>query len=122
LDNPQEAHMDAQAEKALLLAILIQSVRDMRGIIPGVSGVYAAKIQREAMRWLVSDRRTIGSFCWVCSDLNLSPSWLRRELLALVGSGGKVSSTRARRMGQRGRSQHDGALGIYYPQLRYGGR
>jgi hypothetical protein len=31
LDNPQEAHMDAQAEKALLLAILIQSVRDMRG-------------------------------------------------------------------------------------------
>jgi hypothetical protein len=31
LDNPQEARMDAQAEKALLLAILIQSVRDMRG-------------------------------------------------------------------------------------------
>jgi hypothetical protein len=54
--------MDAQAEKALLLAILIQSVRDMRGIIPGVSGVYGTKIQREAMRWPVSDRRTIGSF------------------------------------------------------------
>ena len=101
--------MDVQAEKALLLAIIIQSVRDMRGIIPGVNGLYAAKIQREAMRWIVSDQRDLGSFCWVCSELNLSPSWLRRELLALVGSSGKVSTTRARRMEQSGRSQDDGA-------------
>jgi hypothetical protein len=115
--------MDAQGEKALLLAIIIRSVLDMRGIVPGVKRTHAAMIQHEAMRWLVSERRDLGSFCWVCEELSLSASWLRRQLLALVSSDEKVSVIRTRKLDQSGQSQHDNvALGLYDQPQSYGGR
>lgn len=88
--------MDGQGEKALLVAIIIQAVQDMRGAAAGVHRGYKPAIQREARQWLMSERRGGGSFVWICETLDLSASWLRRELLNLVETGGKVKTARTR--------------------------
>jgi hypothetical protein len=110
-------------ERGLLLAIIVQSVRDLSGHALGARGAHKSRVSREARAWIESERYELGSFAWICQELDLSSTWLRRELLALVSNGEKVSVVRTRKMDQGGRGQHDDvALGLYDQEQRYGGR
>jgi hypothetical protein len=36
--------------------------------------------------WFTSDNRDVGSFLWVCDQIELEPSWIRRKMFALINS------------------------------------
>jgi len=50
------------------------------------SATCSASIRHSAEAWFLSDRHTLGSFRWVCDELELDTSWLRRRLLELAAS------------------------------------
>jgi hypothetical protein len=72
------------SEKALLLAVIQQAVEDSKiDFIKIRDPTIREKAQQSkeiAIKWLHSNSKKEGSFCWYCWLLNLNPVWAKRKL------------------------------------------
>ena len=73
-------------ERRLWAGVLIQAIRDLAGYIVVPNQRERARVQYFARLWFASDNRDVGSFLWVCDELELEPSWIRRRMAALINS------------------------------------
>jgi len=73
-------------ERRLWAAVLIQAVRDVGGYGRFDSEPQRRRIQYFARLWFASDNRDVGSFLWICDELELEPSWIRRRMVAQIHS------------------------------------
>ena len=74
-------------ERRLWTAVLLQAVCDIAGVNMRVHPRERAKLQHFARLWFDSDNYEVSSFRWICDELGLSPSYLRRRLMAIINSG-----------------------------------
>lgn len=75
-----ECYETLMPEKRLLLAILRRGVLDAGGFLSGVPLSLAESrraLTQNAKGWIYSKSTEVGSFLWVCSELDLSPSSVR---------------------------------------------
>jgi len=84
---------------------LIQAAKDVAGFTLVGSEDERARVQYFARLWFVDDNREVGSFLWICDELELEPSWIRRKMFALINSdqvrrdgAGRCSLSRLQRM------------------------
>ena len=68
-------------EKRLWTAVLIQAIKDLAGFTLVDSEHDRERLKRFARLWFASDNHDLGSFLWICDELGLSPSWLRRRMM-----------------------------------------
>jgi hypothetical protein len=73
-------------ERGLWAGVLIQAIKDCAGYSLGLNKRERAGVQYHARVWFTSDNRNIGSFLWVCDQLEVEPSWIRRKMFALINS------------------------------------
>ena len=73
-------------ERRLWAGVLIQAVKDLAGYIVVPNKRERARVQYFARLWFASDNRHVGSFLWICDELELEPSWIRRKMFALINS------------------------------------
>jgi hypothetical protein len=78
--QPQNDHASVAGERRLWRAILRKAFEDVKGL--HLHGTFYERntIQVSAGEWFMSDAQEPGSFLWVCSQLGLDPSALRRRL------------------------------------------
>ena len=70
------------SERRLWVAVLHRAIFDLMGVnIYGGNGHYRSM----ARDWIESTDRELGSFEWVCDQLELNAGWLRRGLLEMAG-------------------------------------
>lgn len=80
-------------ERELWAAVLLRAVMDFTGDAHDVSKRERQFLQRAARLWFTSHSDHLGSFVWVCGELNLPPGRLRAQILAA----GSESSARSLR-------------------------
>jgi hypothetical protein len=73
-------------ERGLWAGVLIQAVKDLAGYGRVYKQRERARVQYHARLWFTSDNRDVGSFLWICDELELEPSWIRRKMFALINS------------------------------------
>lgn len=73
-------------ERRLWAGVLIQAVKDLAGYSLGLNKRERAGVQYHARVWFTSDNRDVGSFLWVCDQLEVEPSWIRRRMAAQIHS------------------------------------
>jgi len=73
-------------ERRLWAGVLIQAIRDLAGYIVVPNKRERARLQYHARVWFTSDNRDVGSFLWVCDQIELEPPWIRRKKFALINS------------------------------------
>jgi hypothetical protein len=71
-------------ERRLWAAVLIQAVKDLSGYALVDSSRDRTRVQYQARHWFSSNNCDVGSFRWICDELELEPSWIRRRLVALI--------------------------------------
>jgi hypothetical protein len=54
-------------------------------------------LRHSAEVWFFSDRQTLGSFRWICDQLEFDAGWLRRRLLEMADRKSSVSMNLRRR-------------------------
>ena len=79
------------AERHLWTAVLRQAVCDLLGIDTGAHRSYRMTLQYFARLWFESTNPEPGSFEWICDQLELDASWLRRRLLEMAGRNSAIS-------------------------------
>jgi len=73
-------------ERRLWASVLIQAIRDLAGYIVVPNKRDRARVQYHARVWFTSNNRNVGSFLWICDELGVEPSWIRRKMFALINS------------------------------------
>jgi hypothetical protein len=73
-------------ERRLWAGVLVQAIRDCVGYIAAPNKRERARVQYFARLWFADDNREVGSFLWVCDQLELEPSWIRRRMAAQIHS------------------------------------
>ena len=73
-------------ERGLWAGVLIQAVKDLAGYGRVYKQRERARVQYFARLWFADDNREVGSFLWICDELELEPSWIRRKMFALINS------------------------------------
>lgn len=77
-------------ERDLWLAVLLRAVMDFTGA-RDVSKRERQVLQRAARLWFTSYSDHLGSFVWVCGELNLPPGRLRARILTMENAGALVT-------------------------------
>lgn len=96
-----EAAEDKRMEPVtdLLHAVLARAIKDAAGSDIDHASASVQNVIREAREWLRIDGRALAweqedpdpfSYVWVCDVLDLDPESVRRGVLAIVASGGKL--------------------------------
>jgi hypothetical protein len=80
------------AERRLWAAVQRQAVCDFLGIDRHCESARWPMLRNSAEAWFFSDRYTMGSFRWVCDELELDAGWLRRRLLEMADKNAHVST------------------------------
>jgi hypothetical protein len=70
-------------EKRLWAAVLIQAIKDLVGY---TNERERTSVQYFARLCFASDNHEAGSFLWICDELELDPSWIRRRMTAEIHS------------------------------------
>ena len=73
-------------ERRLWAAVLIQAAKDVAGYALVDNERERTRVQYHARVWFASDNREVGSLLWICDELELEPSWIRRKMFALINS------------------------------------
>ena len=73
-------------ERGLWAGVLIQAIKDLAGYGRVYKQRERVRVQYHARVWFTSDSRDVGSFRWICDELELEPSWIRRKMFALINS------------------------------------
>ena len=73
-------------ERRLWAGVLIQPIKDLAGYGRVYNKREPARVQYHARVWFTSDNREDGSYLWVCDQIELEPSWIRRKMFALINS------------------------------------
>jgi hypothetical protein len=73
-------------ERRLWAAVLIQAAKDVAGYTLVDNERERARVQYFARLWFADDNREVGSFLWICDELELEPSWIRRRMVAQIHS------------------------------------
>ena len=78
------------AEKALWTAVLVQAIDDLAGVKTGCHLFALPRLRHFARLWFTSDSHEPGSFRWICDQLELDASRLRRPVFAITECGGRL--------------------------------
>jgi hypothetical protein len=73
-------------ERRLWAAVLIQAIKDLTGHGRVYKQPERAQVQYFARLWFADDNREVGSFLWICDQLEVEPSWIRRRMVAQIHS------------------------------------
>ena len=73
-------------ERRLWAAVLIQAAKDVAGYGRVYNERERAMVQYFARLWFTDDNREVGSFLWICDQLEVEPSWIRRRRVAQIHS------------------------------------
>jgi hypothetical protein len=68
-------------ERCLWTAVLLQAIEDCAGY--GVGKRARPRAQYFARLWFKSANRDVGSFLWICDELELEPSSVRRRIASI---------------------------------------
>jgi hypothetical protein len=72
-------------EKCLWAAVLIQAIKDLRGL--AASTVSASGFGSNFARmWFSSSNHEMGSYLWICDELGLEPSWISRRMSTSISA------------------------------------
>jgi hypothetical protein len=66
--------------RRLWLAVLVQAINELTN----TDGHESQRLRYFTHLWFVSDNHKPASFLWICDELELDPSWLRRRVFAIV--------------------------------------
>jgi hypothetical protein len=84
--EPQNDHTSVAGERRLWRAILRRAFEDVEGFHLHAT-CDRKTVQASAAEWFMSDAEEPGMFLWVCSQLGLDPSAIRRRLHELDRKG-----------------------------------
>jgi hypothetical protein len=73
-------------EKRLWAAVLIQAIKDLAGFTLIDNARDRPRLQKLARAWFASNNHELGSYLWICDELGLSPSWLRRRMMLSIAT------------------------------------
>ena len=74
--------MEQTREKILWLAVLERAVHDLIGKISYADGKYQLQIQDDARRWFKGTKKGIGTFLWICEQLDIDSQYYQSRVLS----------------------------------------
>jgi hypothetical protein len=94
--EPQHGYTSVAGERRLWRAILQRAFEDVEGMHLQGSAGERRTAQVSAAEWFLSDHEEPASFLWVCSQLSLDPSAIRRRLYELRRTANYMSAKNSR--------------------------